>query len=144
MPIKIYFRKHCQCSIFLSILYIWISGTELKAVIWLNQTAFISLFTLKSKSVFVLSNNYFFRKQLFCFFRSISLLRRNTRTYAGSDVKRDANWDPHVFAGMEAGTSRSMPGIRIREDMKKERQKTTKKRNNVEEKEDQEEVNCTA
>lgn len=45
-----------------------------------------------------------------------------------------------MFAGMEAGTSRSMPGTRIREDMKKERPKTTKKRNKVEEEEDQEEV----
>lgn len=47
------------------------------------------------------------------------------------------------MAGMEAGTSRSMPGIRIREDMTKERQKTTKKRNKVEEEEDQEEVRVT-
>lgn len=74
----------------------------------------------------------------------LSALSEHIRTSAGSDVSWDANWDPHVFAGMEAGTSRSMPGIRIREDMKKERQKTTKKRNKVEEEEDQEEVNCTA
>lgn len=48
-----------------------------------------------------------------------------------------------MFAGMEAGCSRSMPGIRIREDMKKEGQKTTKKRNKVEEEEEQEEVRVT-
>lgn len=48
-----------------------------------------------------------------------------------------------MFAGMEAGTSRSMPGIRIREDMKKEGQKNTKKRNKVEDEEDQEEVRIT-
>lgn len=45
-----------------------------------------------------------------------------------------------MFAGMEAGTSRSMPGTRIREDMKKEGEKATKKRNQVEEEEDSEAV----
>lgn len=49
-----------------------------------------------------------------------------------------------MFARMEAGCSRSMPGIRIREDMKKEGQKTTKKRNKVEEEEEQEEVSYPA
>lgn len=61
-------------------------------------------------------------------------------TSGGCDVTLDANWDPHVFAGMEAGSSRSMPGTRIREDAKKGGQKAAKKRNKVEEEEEQEEV----
>ena len=44
-------------------------------------------------------------------------------------------------AGMEAGTSRSMPSIR--NDVKKVGRKTTKKRSKVEEEEGQEEVRVT-
>lgn len=42
-----------------------------------------------------------------------------------------------MSAVMEAGTSRSIANIRIKEDMKKEGQKTAKKRHKIE---DQEEV----
>lgn len=41
---------------------------------------------------------------------------------------------------MEAGTSRSIADLRIREDMKKEGQKTAKKRHKIEDQEAQEEV----
>lgn len=82
MPIKIYFRKHCQYSILVSIFVYLDIWNRIKSCNMAESTpqtlGFISLFTLKSKSVFVLSNNYFFRKQLFCFVRSISPLRRNT------------------------------------------------------------------
>lgn len=45
-----------------------------------------------------------------------------------------------MSAVMEAGTSRSMPDIRIREDMKKKGQKSVKKRTNAEKEEAEEEV----
>lgn len=45
-----------------------------------------------------------------------------------------------MSAVMEAGTSRSMPDIRLREDMKKKGQKTAKKRTKAEKEEDEEEV----
>lgn len=45
-----------------------------------------------------------------------------------------------MSAVMEAGTSRSIANIRIKEDMKKEGQKTAKKRHKIEDQEDQEEV----
>lgn len=45
-----------------------------------------------------------------------------------------------MSAVMEAGTSRSIADIRIKGDMKKEGQKTAKKRHKIEDQEDQEEV----
>lgn len=45
-----------------------------------------------------------------------------------------------MSAVMEAGTSRSIANIKIKEDMKKDGQKTAKKRHKIEDQEDQEEV----
>lgn len=58
---------------------------------------------------------------------------------AGCDVAAAAHRDPHVSV-MEAGTSRSMPDIKMKGDAKKKGQKSTKKRTKVEAEEEQEEV----
>lgn len=75
---------------------------------------------------------------MFSSFLRLSLV--NKRISAGCDEVGDVPRHTRVSAVMEAGTSRSIANIRIKEDMKKEVQKTAKKRHKIEDQEDQEEV----
>lgn len=75
---------------------------------------------------------------MFSSFLRLSLV--NKRISAGCDEGADVPRHTRVSAVMEAGTSRSIANIRIKEDMKKEGQKAAKKRHKIEDEDDQEEV----